>query len=93
VLPPLIAYHVMRVGKLPLLPYYRPGDRKLAGAVRIAATEHRAMLLANYGPIVSGKTLAEAVHAYENWKRRRSSFSSSLLTCEAIDELNTAFGS
>lgn len=37
VLPPLTAYYVMRIGSLPLLPYYRPGDMALAEAVRKAA--------------------------------------------------------
>src|SRR5436305_4088355 len=30
VLPPITAYYVMRVGQLPLVPYYRPGDMALA---------------------------------------------------------------
>jgi ribulose-5-phosphate 4-epimerase/fuculose-1-phosphate aldolase len=65
VLPPLTAYHVMRVGTLPLLPYYRPGDRELAEAVGRAAASHRAVLLANHGPVVSGKTLDDAVDSAE----------------------------
>ena len=32
VLPPLTAYYVMRVGKLPLIPYFPPGDERLAAA-------------------------------------------------------------
>ncbi|MEM1306871.1 MAG: class II aldolase/adducin family protein, partial [Pseudomonadota bacterium] len=32
-LPPLTAYYVMRVGKLPIAPYYPPGDAALAEAV------------------------------------------------------------
>ena len=65
VLPPLTAYHVMRVGLLPLIPYFRPGDRALAAAVGAAAATHRAMLLANHGPVVSGKSLDDAVDAAE----------------------------
>jgi ribulose-5-phosphate 4-epimerase/fuculose-1-phosphate aldolase len=61
VLPPLTAYYVMRVGKLPLVPYFRPGDKALAEAVRAEAKAHRAVLLANHGPVVSGKSLDEAV--------------------------------
>src|SRR3981189_936803 len=34
VLPPITAYYVMRVGRLPLVPYFRPGDMALAEAVR-----------------------------------------------------------
>ncbi|MFT3834197.1 MAG: class II aldolase/adducin family protein [Micropruina sp.] len=33
VLPPLTAYYVMRVGRLPLVPYFPPGDEALAEAV------------------------------------------------------------
>ena len=65
VLPPITAYYVMRVGKLPLIPYFRPGDRALAEAVRAEAKHHRAVLLANHGPVVSGKSLDEAVDAAE----------------------------
>jgi ribulose-5-phosphate 4-epimerase/fuculose-1-phosphate aldolase len=60
-LPPITAYHVMRVGKLPLIPYYRPGDRALAEAVRAEAKAHKAVLLANHGPVVSGSSLDDAV--------------------------------
>jgi ribulose-5-phosphate 4-epimerase/fuculose-1-phosphate aldolase len=65
VLPPLTAYHVMRVGVLPLIPYFRPGDRALAAAVGAQAVQHRAVLLANHGPVVSGKSLDDAVDAAE----------------------------
>ena len=65
VLPPITAYYVMRVGKLPLVPYFRPGDAALAEAVRALAREHRAMLLANHGPVVAGKALDAAVYAAE----------------------------
>ena len=65
VLPPLTAYHVMRVGTLPLIPYYRPGDPALAEAVRRVAAKHRAVLLANHGPVVSGKSLDDAVDSAE----------------------------
>ncbi|HET7729944.1 MAG TPA: 3-oxo-tetronate 4-phosphate decarboxylase [Usitatibacter sp.] len=65
VMPPLTAYYVMRVGKLPLVPYFRPGDRALADAVREKAREHRAVLLANHGPVVSGKSLDDAVDSAE----------------------------
>jgi ribulose-5-phosphate 4-epimerase/fuculose-1-phosphate aldolase len=63
VLPPLTAYYVMRVGTLPLVPYYPPGDRTLAEAVRGLAGKHSAMLLANHGPVVAGKTLEAALYA------------------------------
>lgn len=97
VLPPLTAYQIMRIGRLPLLPYFRPGDRKLADAVRQIAGGHKAMLLANHGPIVSGKSLQDAVHAYEELEETSKLFfligdrPVSRLTCEAIADLNEAF--
>lgn len=64
-LPPLTAYYVMRVGSLPLVPYYPPGDLALADAVRRLASRHHAVLLANHGPVVAGSTLAAAADAIE----------------------------
>jgi ribulose-5-phosphate 4-epimerase/fuculose-1-phosphate aldolase len=55
----------MRVGRLPLIPYFPPGDERLAGAVRQVAARHAAVLLANHGPVVAGKSLDAAVGAVE----------------------------
>lgn len=60
-LPPLTAYHRMKVGRLPLVPYVRPGDMRLADEVRSRATTAHAMLLANHGPVVAGTSLLDAV--------------------------------
>ena len=65
VLPPITAYYVMRVGRLPLVPYYPPGDRTLAEAVAALAGRHHAVLLANHGPVVSGTSLSAAAAAIE----------------------------
>jgi 3-dehydro-4-phosphotetronate decarboxylase len=65
VLPPITAYYVMRIGSLPLVPYFAPGDMKLADAVRGFAGEHHALLLANHGPVVAGSSLAAAGDAIE----------------------------
>src|SRR5262250_3065202 len=43
VLPPITAYYVMRVGRLPLVPYHPPGDPALAEAVRPLASKHHAV--------------------------------------------------
>ena len=55
----------MRIGRLPLVPYYAPGDLQLAEAVRGYAGRHHAMLLANHGPVVGGSSLAAAADAIE----------------------------
>ena len=64
-LPPLTAYYVMKVGRLPLIPYHRPGDPALGQALRALAPHHAAVLLANHGPVVSGPTLEAALYAIE----------------------------
>ncbi|MBE88727.1 MAG: aldolase [Rhodospirillaceae bacterium] len=65
VLPPITAYYVMKIGTLPLVPYFPPGDLNLARAVREMASDHHAVLLANHGPVVAGKSLEDAVYATE----------------------------
>ena len=65
VLPPITAYYVMRVGRLPLVGYYPPGDPALADAVQRLAGKHHAVLLANHGPVVAGSTLDAAANAIE----------------------------
>jgi ribulose-5-phosphate 4-epimerase/fuculose-1-phosphate aldolase len=65
VLPPITAYYVMRVGRLPLVEYHPPGDLTLADAVRRLAGKHHAVLLANHGPVVAGSSLDAATNAIE----------------------------
>jgi ribulose-5-phosphate 4-epimerase/fuculose-1-phosphate aldolase len=64
-LPPLTPYSVMKLGRVPLVPYHRPGDRALAEAVGRLAREHHALLLANHGPVVAGGDLDAAVNGIE----------------------------
>jgi len=64
-LPPITAYYVMRVGRLPLVPYHPPGDESLALAVERLANKHHAVLLANHGPVVAGTSLDTAMYATE----------------------------
>ncbi|SLN65202.1 3-oxo-tetronate 4-phosphate decarboxylase [Oceanibacterium hippocampi] len=64
-LPPLTAYSVMRLGKVKLLPYFRPGDPAMGDAVRSLGGRRSAVLLANHGPVVAGKDLEAAVCAIE----------------------------
>ncbi|MEO0977564.1 MAG: 3-oxo-tetronate 4-phosphate decarboxylase [Pseudomonadota bacterium] len=65
VLPPLTAYGIMLLGKVRLLPFFVPGDPAMGEAVRGLAGKHAAVLLANHGPVVAGKTLEAAVNAME----------------------------
>jgi ribulose-5-phosphate 4-epimerase/fuculose-1-phosphate aldolase len=74
VLPPITAYYVMRIRRLPLVPYFRPGDRALAEAVREKAKQHHAVLLANHGPVVAGKSLEDAVYNAEEMEETAKLF-------------------
>ncbi len=98
ILPPLTAYYVMRVGKLPLIPYFAPGDSALAGAVAAKAGRHHAVLLANHGPVVSGTSLANAQYAVEELEETAKLFllvqgrAIRPLTPRQVDELTERFG-
>jgi len=65
VLPAITAYYVMRVGRLPLVPYFAPGDPALASAVESAVKAARGVLLANHGPVIGGVDLDSAIYAVE----------------------------
>jgi ribulose-5-phosphate 4-epimerase/fuculose-1-phosphate aldolase len=65
VLPAITPYYVMRIGKCPLVPYFRPGDEALGEAVAELAKNYHAVMLANHGPVVSGASLEAAVYALE----------------------------
>ncbi len=65
VLPPMTAYYVMKLGRTALVPYYRPGDDAVAGAIRGLAGRYSSVLLANHGPVVAGTSLDAAVYATE----------------------------
>ncbi|KXF82430.1 3-oxo-tetronate 4-phosphate decarboxylase [Enterovibrio coralii] len=58
---PFTPYFVMRVGKLPVIPYLRPGDPQIAEELAKRAADYRAFLLANHGPVVTGTDLIDAV--------------------------------
>ena len=98
-IPPLTPYFVMRVGRrMPMVSYYRPGDPAMEPAIHDAARDARAVLLANHGPVVSGKTLIDAVYAAEELEEAAKLFlllrgaSPRLLTAGQVDDLLTTFG-
>jgi ribulose-5-phosphate 4-epimerase/fuculose-1-phosphate aldolase len=98
-IPPLTPYFVMRVGRsLPVIRYYRPGDGAMEGDIHEAAKGAKAVLLANHGPVVSGRTLADAVAAAEELEESarlalllRGAGARSL-TPQQVDDLLATFG-
>jgi 3-dehydro-4-phosphotetronate decarboxylase len=98
VLPPITAYSLMRVGRLALVPYFRPGDPAVAEAIRALAGRHACVLLANHGPVVAGRSLESAVYAVEELEETARlvlllrGMNPRLLSPAEIDELVQAFG-
>lgn len=98
-IPPLTPYFVMRVGRrMPIVSYYRPGDPAMEPAIHEAARDARAILLANHGPVVSGKTLTDAVYAAEELEEAAKLYlmlrlaSPRLLTSPQVEDLLATFG-
>lgn len=98
-IPPLTPYFVMRIGRtMPVVPYYRPGDAAMEPAITAAARGARAVLLANHGPVVSGRTLTDAVYAAEELEEAAKLFMllrqerTRLLTQGEVEDLLSTFG-
>jgi len=98
VLPPLTPYFVMRIGRLPLVPYYPPGDPGLAEAAGRVAGRCRGVLLAHHGTVVSGKDLVGAVYNAEELEETARLFlvlrneNYAVLNHDAVEELRKRFG-
>ncbi|HEY9212678.1 MAG TPA: 3-oxo-tetronate 4-phosphate decarboxylase [Ancylobacter sp.] len=94
---PLTPYVVMRVGRVRLLPYVRPGDPAMGAMIRELNGECAAVLLANHGPVVTARDLQTAVYAAEELEETAKLLvllqgrQPRLLSQAQIDELNTAF--
>lgn len=87
----------MRIGTLPLLPYFQPGDPALASAVQEKARDSHALLLAHHGLIAGGKDLDDAVDNAEELEETARLYLSvrnhphRILTPGDISALNAAF--
>ena len=98
VLPPLTPYFVMRIGRLPLVPYYPPGDPGLAEAAGRVAGRCRGVLLAHHGTVVAGKDLDDAVYNAEELEETARLFlvlrneNYAVLNHDAVEELRKRFG-
>ena len=96
-IPPLTPYFIMKIGRLPLVPYHRPGDKALGDVIRGLADKHSAVLLSNHGPVVSGPDLEGAIYASEELEETAKIFlllqnaRTNCLNAEQIEELKTTF--
>ncbi len=94
---PITPYVVMRVGRVPILPYTAPGSADVAPLVAARAADHAAVLLANHGPVVAGLNLDSAVFAAEELEETAKLLVTTRgmpvrnLSREQIDTLNARF--
>lgn len=96
--PPLTPYVVMRVGTVKRVPYVKPGDPTMGDMIRDLQGKYAAVLLANHGPVVSGKNLFSTVAAAEELEETARlivalrGMNTQVLTPQDVAELNTTFG-
>lgn len=96
-IPPITPYMVMRVGRVPIIPYTRPGSWDVAALIAARGARHAAVLLQNHGPVVAGVSLEAAVFGAEELEETaRLAFITRgmnvrLLDGAAIEELETEF--
>lgn len=97
-LPPVTPYAVMRVGRVALVPYGRPGDASLADTISARAVHHHSILLANHGPVVAGDDLGSAVAIAEELEETArltfllASHEHRVLDGAQVEELRRVFG-
>ena len=105
VLPPITPYFVMKVGRVPLVPYHRPGDPAMGEWVARAINQAhaagaplRAVLCDRLGPIVWHQSLDGAMAALEEleetahlWRLAGETKSAPLSEAQ-LEELRAAFG-
>ena len=104
ILPPITPYFVMKVGRVPLIPYHRPGDPAVATlvaaaivAARARGAALRAVMLERLGPNVWHGSPAGAMAVLEELEEtarlwRIIDHRPAPLSDAQIDELQRAFG-
>lgn len=97
VLPPITPYQVMKVGRIPLIPYRRPGDPVAAAQVAALAAQVRGVLFERLGPVVWERSVSHASHALEELEETARLWLMSEprpapLSETAVEELRAVFG-
>jgi ribulose-5-phosphate 4-epimerase/fuculose-1-phosphate aldolase len=80
------------------MPYTRPGEAASGDLIRELGGRYAAVLLANHGPIVTGKDLSSALFAAEELEETAKllvmlrSMPCRMLTSEQVADLRRVFG-
>lgn len=97
VLPPITPYQVMKVGRIPLIPYELPGSSAVAEQVALLARQVRGVLLERLGPVVWAASVAHASYLLEEleetarlWLMQKPR--PAPLTADQVGSLEAAFG-
>lgn len=103
IVPPLTPYYVMKVGHVPLMPYFKPGDARVAELVAEAIASHaargltlRAVMCDRLGPQVWNDSPSSAMATLEELEETaklwlRGNCNASPLSDKAIDVLRQQF--
>ena len=97
VLPPITPYQVMKVGRIPLIPYRRPGDPVAAAQVAALAAQVRGALFERLGPVVWERSVSHASYVLEELEETARLWlmadpRPAPLSEAAIEELRATFG-
>lgn len=92
VLPAMTPGHVVKVGPLKLVKYFKPGSAGLAESVWKLAGNSKAILLQNHGLITFGKNMDEALNIAEDVEESAKIYILSggkarRLTCDEVKEM------
>ena len=96
-IPPITPYAVMRLGRVPIVPYFRPGSAEIVPAILAKAATQAVLLLANHGPVAAGASLEAAMFAIEELEETAKlvfltrQMPVRTLDRAAIDDLNATF--
>lgn len=98
ILPPITPYQIMKVGKIPLVKYHRPGAPAVAHSVAALCNQVKGVMLERLGPVIWGNSVFQASYILEEleetaklWMKTQGK--ASHLSAEDIKELCSIFGS
>ena len=97
IMPPITPYQVMKVGRIPLLAYRRPGSPEIADYLASVATKVRGVMLDRLGPMIWESSVSKASYALEELEETARLWlmtepKPAPLSQSALDELAAVFG-
>jgi ribulose-5-phosphate 4-epimerase/fuculose-1-phosphate aldolase len=97
ILDAITPYHVMKAGRIPLIPYHRPGDPAVIDLVKPLVRDVRGVMLSRIGPTFWHENISNAAFAIEEAEETAKLFFMTRghalppLSETQVDELRTLF--